>query len=70
MFICRFYSPALMKPEARDTFYTWYNEHKDDHFDFQKELEFYCRLDVEILMKGCLIFRETMLKVCCSSVLF
>ena len=52
-----------MKSEARDTFYKWYNQHKDDHFDFQKELEFYCRLDVEILMKGCLIFRETMLKV-------
>ena len=47
-----------MKPKAREDFYKWHTEHKDDHFDFQIELERYCKLDVEILATGCLRFRE------------
>ena len=53
-----------MKPAARDAFYKWYNQHKDDYFDFQKELLYYCHLDVDILMKGCMKFRELFMKVC------
>ena len=46
------YGPAQMDSKARDVFYQWYNEHSDDPFEFQSELERYCRLDVDILAQG------------------
>lgn len=52
-----------MKSEARAVFEEWYEEHKDNHFNFQEELERYCRMDVEILTKGCLKFRKLMMQV-------
>ena len=44
-----FYNPDGMKPETRTKFLQWYEQHKLDHFDFQKELLRYCRSDVDIL---------------------
>lgn len=46
-----------MKPDKRQIFMTWYTDHKNDKFDFQKELLKYCQSDVDILRKYCLKFR-------------
>lgn len=40
-----------MKPEARQNFLMWYEEHRNGHFDFQAELLGYCRSDVDILRR-------------------
>ena len=61
--LSRFYGPAQMKAESRTEFEKWYYANKDNQFDFQKELEYYCHLDVDILTKGCLRFREILMKV-------
>ena len=53
-----------MKAGPRAEFEKWYYANKDNPFDFQKELEYYCHLDVDILTKGCLRFRELLMKVC------
>lgn len=55
--------PDSMKTHARIEFDEWYDAHEHDKFDFQKEIEFYCELDVDILMRGCLKFREILLNV-------
>ena len=34
-----YYNPDSMKPEDRDI---WYNDHKNDKFDLQHELQTYC----------------------------
>ena len=47
-----------MKPDKRKEFMTWYEEHKTDAFDFQKELLRYCRSDVDILRRCCIKFPE------------
>ena len=55
-----YYLPNTMKPEARQEFLQWHAEQVENNyvFDFQKEMESYCRSDVDILRKCCLDFRE------------
>ena len=38
-----FYAPETMMPEKRKAFEKWYSEHKDDHFNLQRELRRYCK---------------------------
>ena len=57
------YSPNTMKVEAREEFMEWYDEHKDDIFDFRRELIEYCISDVEILTQSCVKFRELLMSV-------
>ena len=54
------YGVNYMKPEAREKFMTWHQEQVDNNyvFDFQKEILKYCRSDVDILAKCCLLYRE------------
>ncbi|XP_045210544.2 uncharacterized protein LOC123561948 [Mercenaria mercenaria] len=54
-----YYKPGSMKPESRKYFLKWYNEKikNEEIFDFQKEMEKYCRSDVDILRRGCGEFR-------------
>ncbi|KAL4229204.1 hypothetical protein ACF0H5_012243 [Mactra antiquata] len=40
--------PNSMKPAQREQFLAWYNEQKDKVFDFQHEMEKYCKSDVDI----------------------
>ncbi|KAG1651985.1 hypothetical protein GQR58_026611 [Nymphon striatum] len=47
-----------MKSTEREHFLKWYEEVKDETFDFKKELVAYCLNDVEILAKSCIKFRE------------
>ena len=54
------YSPNTMKPEAREAFLAWHKDQVESNylFDFKKEIIKYCRSDVDILRKCCMIFRE------------
>lgn len=60
----KYYSPDTMKTEDREKFLKWYENHKDDDFDMERDLEVYCVNDVRILTKTCLKFRGMMLKEC------
>lgn len=52
-----FYCPESMSGEVREEFDKWYDSHTSDYvFDNRKELIEYCRQDVSILRKACLIF--------------
>ena len=54
------YSPNTMKPEAREAFLAWHKDQVESNylFDFKKEIVKYCRSDVDILRKCCMVFRE------------
>ena len=54
------YGVNFMKPEERKAFIAWHKEQVESNylFDFQKEIVKYCRSDVDILRKCCLLFRE------------
>ena len=54
------YGVNFMKPEAREAFIAWHKEQVESNylFDFQKEIVKYCRSDVDILRRCCLLFRE------------
>jgi hypothetical protein len=51
-----FYGAEYMSVNENETFLKWHAEQNFKIFDFQKELEEYCRSDVDILQKSCLKF--------------
>ena len=55
-----------MSSKERQEFLTWYNQLKNEDFlfDFEKEIEEYCRSDVDILRRCCLKFKELMETTC------
>ena len=59
-----FYKPNGMSVALREEFYQWYNDKKQNGnvFNFQYEMEKYCRSDVDILRRGCGKFRELFLE--------
>ena len=54
------YGVNFMKPAEREAFITWHQEQVENNyvFDFRKEIIKYCRSDVDILAKCCLLYRE------------
>ena len=58
------YGVNFMKPEERKAFIAWHKEQVESNylFDFQKEIVKYCRSDVDIMRKCCLLFREMLRK--------
>ena len=54
----KFYDPDSMSKDRRKDFLEWYEIHKNDTFDFQKEMREYCISDVDILLKACWKFRK------------
>ena len=58
------YGVNFMKPEERKAFQTWHKEQVESNylFDFQKEIVKYCRSDVDIMRKCCVLFREMLRK--------
>ena len=59
-----YYKPELMSEESRSHFIFWYNDkvQRDEEFNFQKEMELYCRPDVDILKRGCGEFRKVFIE--------
>lgn len=47
----------------RKSFLEWYDTHKNDTFNFNKELLRYCRSDVDILRCCCLKFRDLFFEI-------
>jgi hypothetical protein len=41
----------------------WHETKRDETFNFREEMLQYCRSDVDILRRGCLEFRNLMIKV-------
>lgn len=60
-----YYQPNSMTTEHLAVFNEWYNSHDPEtfEFDFTAELERYCKLDVEILYRGLLAYRSTIMKL-------
>ena len=54
------YGVNFMKPAERKAFIAWHKEQVESNylFDFQKEIVKYCRSDVDIMRKCCLLYRE------------
>ena len=50
-----YYKPDSMRGESRTHFIVWYNDkvQRGEELNFQKEMELYCRSDVDILRRGC-----------------
>jgi len=46
-----------MRKDEREKFLQWFEENKNNKFDFLKEIEKYCVNDVDILMKSVMIFK-------------
>lgn len=59
-----FYTPNTMKPDERESFLKWYEEHKNDIFDMKKDIVDYCISDVKILTETCIKFRKLMIDKC------
>lgn len=53
-----YYTPACMPVKKRNEFYDWYVQQSDKIFDFRQEIMSYCVSDVELLRKGCMVFRD------------
>lgn len=57
------YNPDQMSIAKRKEFFTWYETHKHDTFDMQKEMLEYCISDVNILQEACMKFRKLVFEV-------
>ena len=58
-----YYQINTMKSLDRNDFINWYSENKNNHFNFQMELEKYCQNDVNILLKSFMLFRDNWIKI-------
>ena len=47
-----------MKEPLRTQLIEWHKAHKNDVFDFAKEIHEYCKADVQSLKSGCIKFRN------------
>ena len=54
-----------MSEKDRNEFFKWYNAKVESGavFDFRREMEEYCRSDVDILRRGCACFRRELKNV-------
>ena len=57
-----YYDPDGMTYEKRIEFLEWYEKNKMREFDFAREIEEYCKSDVDILLHACTQFRELLKK--------
>jgi G:T-mismatch repair DNA endonuclease (very short patch repair protein) len=51
-----YFEPPAEGTVARKTFDSWYAKQKETTYNFKKAIYYYCRLDVDILRQGCIIF--------------
>ena len=59
------YNPRQMSEKYRKEFSKWYYVKVESGavFDFRREIEEYCRSDVDILKRGCACFRQELRNV-------
>lgn len=58
-----YYGNAYMSPSDHEKFEIWYNSKRNEIFDFKQELVDYCKSDVDILAKACLMFRKLFMDI-------
>ena len=60
-----YYDPDHLKPDNRTKFLKWYQDRVAENyvFNFKNELQTYCRSDVDILRRGCMLFRDNFLQI-------
>ena len=51
-----YFDPPAEGTEKREKFDLWYNAQKEKIYNFKEAIYYYCRLDVDILRQGCVIF--------------
>jgi hypothetical protein len=61
-----FYGVNFMAASDRLDFLKWHKSNETSIFDFRKEMEDYCRSDVDILRKSCMNFRKLLMGATCS----
>jgi hypothetical protein len=52
-----------MTSEKKVEFEKWYDSNYHTSYDYFHELKSYCRSDVDLLMKGCLAFRQNIIEI-------
>ena len=57
------YGISTMNEKKFEAFEEWYKENYTKCFDFEKEMEEYCRSDVDILRQVCLRYRSTLKEI-------
>ena len=57
------YGYDTMTSAKQATFDQWYSQNKDALFNFEKEMEDYCRSDVDILRRACMTYRDLLMLV-------
>jgi hypothetical protein len=50
------FDPPSEGTEEREKIDIWYNAQKEKIYNFKEAIYYYCRLDVDILRQGCVIF--------------
>ena len=59
-----YYGVKFMNDDKKFFFDKWYDENANKSvFDFKKEILKYCISDVDLLMKGCLSFRDNLMQI-------
>ncbi|CAB3984321.1 probable DNA polymerase-like [Paramuricea clavata] len=51
-----YFDPPAEGSKERPKFDAWYNEQKEKTYVFKEAMYYYCRLDVDILRQGCIVF--------------
>ena len=61
-----YFLPNRMKPDDRLEFMNWYEQKvkRKATFNFKKEINEYCRSDVDILRRACGEFRSMFMQIC------
>ena len=54
----QYYDPDGLKESSRKELIKWHSDHVNDEFNFAKEIDEYCRADVQLLKSGCMKFRN------------
>ena len=59
------YNPGQMSVKDREAFLEWHKQKVEFNaiFDFRREMEEYCRSDVDILRRGCACFRKQLMNI-------
>ena len=56
-------NPDAVKLKDRKYFFVWYETNYRKRFDFERKLLSYCRPDVDILRRACVMFRQLFLEM-------
>ncbi|RWS00566.1 uncharacterized protein B4U79_10504, partial [Dinothrombium tinctorium] len=59
----KFYNYQLLSPDEKKDFDFWYEKESKNEFDLERELKSYCEMDVDILSKCVMHFRDVWISI-------